>query len=336
MQRHSPGRYWGRIAILIVTYNRLSLLKECVAAIREQTHQAAGVIIVDNHSTDGTAEYLAGLEEDPFVRVITSEENLGGAGGFELGVGEALGKRKSSALCEADPVDFDWLILIDDDAMLEPDFIEKMEGAVASHPDHRLFAGAVKCDGRIDTNHRRNIKSRMIFSEEWISADRYDKPFTCDMATFCGLMISRDIMEKAGAPRGDYFIWYDDSEYCLRCEREAEALGYSGHIMVVPDAVIDHKSRPVEPEGDILMRTDWRSYYGWRNRYDVAKRYLGSITALVVKCEYIVLRAKSRMMARSKDETVKKQGEFNVKMITDVLTDISKNEFGVREEYQRS
>ena len=306
-----------RIAILIVTYNRLSLLKECIAAIMGQICQAAGVIIVDNHSTDGTGEYLVGLSGEaghggdmPYIRVITTDENLGGAGGFELGVREALRD------------DFDWLILIDDDAMLEADFIEKMASAAASHPDHRLFAGAVKCDGRIDTNHRRNIKSRMIFSEEWIAADRYDKPFTCDMATFCGLMISRDIMEKAGAPRGDYFIWYDDSEYCLRCSREAKRQGYERSIMVIPDAVIDHKSRPVEPDGDILMRTDWRSYYGWRNRYDVAKRYLGSITALVVKCEYIVLRAKSRMMARSKDEDMKKQGEFNVRMITDVLRDI--------------
>ena len=305
--------YNMRIAVLIVTYNRLALLRECIDAVLGQTHAASALYIVDNHSEDDTPEFLKDLPNNAkgyegYLHIITSEKNLGGAGGFELGVREAL---KHS--------DFDHLLLIDDDAILAEDFLDKMALGIEGNPKVRLFAGAVSCNGTIDTNHRRNIKNRLIFSEEWISRERYTTPFFCDMATFCGLLIAREVIEKAGVPRGDYFIWYDDTEYCLRCSQASAALGYEKRILVLPEAVIDHRSKPVEPGGDILMRTDWRSSYGWVNRYDVAKTYLGSLTATAVKLEYRVLLAKSHLMTRSSDEKKRTQGEFNVKMIGEVL-----------------
>ncbi|MCR5099079.1 MAG: glycosyltransferase [Lachnospiraceae bacterium] len=325
----------ARIAVLVVTYNRIALLRECVDAVLGQTHAASALYIVDNHSEDGTAEYLEELacqhEDDtchperrakpgaegslPPVRVITSDKNLGGAGGFELGVRTALSEGS----------DFGWLVLIDDDAILAPDFLEKMAAGVDAHPKVRLFAGAVKCRDNIDTNHRRRIKNRLIFSEEWVPEREYATgSFFCDMATFCGLMISREMMEEAGAPRGDYFIWYDDTEYCLRCGRVAAGRGYEERILVLPEAVTDHRSQPVEAGGDILMRTDWRSRYGWANRYDVARRYLGALTAFTVKCEYRILRLKSRIMALSSDEKIRGQGQFNVKMIGEVFDAIGR------------
>ncbi len=320
-----------RIAVLIVTYNRLALLRECVDAVMGQTHAASALYIVDNKSTDGTGDYLAELARHPersegSFHIITSDKNLGGAGGFELGVSEAL---------KYD--DHDLLVLIDDDAMLAPDYLERMADAAEKHPDIAMFAGAVHCDDAVDTNHRRRIKNRLIFSEGWVPGDEYGagRSFFCDMATFCGLVIRRDIIKKAGTPRGDFFIWYDDTEYCLRCGREAAKMDFSDKILVPSDAVIDHRSVPVDPEGDLLMRTDWRSFYGWRNRYYVAREYLGGLTALVVKCEYRVLGIKSRIMSHSADEKTRMQGRFNVKMIADVMRDIRSGRFGAREDYQR-
>ena len=311
-----------RIAVLIVTYNRLALLRECVDAVMGQTHAASALYIVDNNSADGTGKYLAGLS----CHVITSDKNLGGAGGFELGVKEVL---KND--------DHDLLVLIDDDAILDPDHLKRIADAAKKHPDVGMFAGAVYCRGKVDTNHRRRIKSRLIFSEEWVPEDEYrrDGGFFCDMATFCGLAIRSDIIKRAGIPRGDFFIWYDDTEYCLRCGRTGAGLGYGNRILVVPEAMIDHRSTPVEPGGDILMRTDWRSYYGWRNRYYVAREYLGGLTAFVVKCEYRILGAKSYIMSHSANEKTRRQGEFNIGMIADVLRDIRLGSFGVREDYQK-
>ena len=70
----------------------------------------------------------------------------------------------------------------------------------------------------------------------------------------------------------EYFLWYDDIEYCLR-------LMDAGGITVVPDAVLQHKT-VLSKEGmvakGVLHRIGWRQYYGYRNRYDTAKDILGN------------------------------------------------------------
>ena len=94
-------------AVVIVTYNRLELLKECLACVCRQTIPFSRVIVVDNHSTDGTRDYLerredtyilqvsdqeketAKTKEDKKIWVLEEAENLGGAGGFYDGLRRA-------------------------------------------------------------------------------------------------------------------------------------------------------------------------------------------------------------------------------------------------------
>ena len=69
---------------IVVTYNRLSLLKECIHGILSQTKKADNIIVINNQSTDGTGEWLA---TQP-VTTIT-QENKGGAWGFFTGIKSA-------------------------------------------------------------------------------------------------------------------------------------------------------------------------------------------------------------------------------------------------------
>src|SRR5580692_151783 len=73
-----------RVCAVLVTYNRLALLKEAVAAVRQQSRKADFMVIVDNGSTDGTSEWLAASAGSD-VRIIT-QPNLGGSGGFHTGM----------------------------------------------------------------------------------------------------------------------------------------------------------------------------------------------------------------------------------------------------------
>ena len=75
-----------KVNCVIVTYNRLALLKECLAAIEKQTYPIHKVIVIDNCSTDGTEEYLKAYAVRPQFQIIRTEQNIGGAGGFSLGV----------------------------------------------------------------------------------------------------------------------------------------------------------------------------------------------------------------------------------------------------------
>ena len=71
------------VTAIVVTYNRLPLLKQCLAALRAQTVQGFTVLLVDNASTDGTADYIKTLAM-PGLVCRNPGENLGGAGGFAV------------------------------------------------------------------------------------------------------------------------------------------------------------------------------------------------------------------------------------------------------------
>ena len=94
-----------KTAVVIVTHNRIELLKECLGCVDSQEIPFSRVIVVNNSSTDGTKEYLDSISDKRYC-IIHSEENLGGAGGFYV------------ALKEAQKEEFDWVLIIDDDAMI--------------------------------------------------------------------------------------------------------------------------------------------------------------------------------------------------------------------------
>ena len=71
------------VGVVIVTYNRLSLLKITLCKVLAQTFSDIEVLVVDNFSTDGTREYLSALKN---VSTLFLEENAGPAGGFHEGI----------------------------------------------------------------------------------------------------------------------------------------------------------------------------------------------------------------------------------------------------------
>ena len=67
----------GDYAVVVVTYNRLELLKECLERVENQTAPAGKIIVVNNASADGTAEYLRKYKEkDSHYRVITDRKSV--------------------------------------------------------------------------------------------------------------------------------------------------------------------------------------------------------------------------------------------------------------------
>ena len=78
------------IIAVIVTYNRKELLKENMEALINQSYKEFDILVVDNASTDGTFEYIKRLVNDnDFISYFNTGKNLGGAGGFSLGIKEA-------------------------------------------------------------------------------------------------------------------------------------------------------------------------------------------------------------------------------------------------------
>ncbi|WP_314508443.1 glycosyltransferase, partial [uncultured Rothia sp.] len=84
------GQHEPRAVAVVVTYNRRDLLPKTLAGIASGRMRPVAVVIVDNASTDDTAAYLDSLEYDLPVDRITLRQNMGGAGGFAVGIDRAL------------------------------------------------------------------------------------------------------------------------------------------------------------------------------------------------------------------------------------------------------
>ena len=83
------------VACVVVTYNRLGCLKQCLNALRNQSCQQFDIIVVNNGSTDGTKEFLDSQKDI----IVIHQQNLGGAGGFYAGMKYMMEHEKYTHLC---------------------------------------------------------------------------------------------------------------------------------------------------------------------------------------------------------------------------------------------
>lgn len=247
-----------KINVVIVTYNRLNLLKEAANAVVNQTYKAHKIFIVDNCSTDGTDDFLRKFAGDRII-VTRTQRNIGGAGGFAEGV----------KLCEKSG-EYDYLMLIDDDAILNPDCLEALATAIEKHPNVPAFSTVVKTKGVIDIRHHQRFAPRLLARLSNVPVNEYGRDsFFCDIASFCGVVVKNSIIKRIGLPETDFFIWYDDVEYSIR-------INQFGRILNVNNACLNHKTTAAPPK-EMLS---WKSYYGYRNLLVITRRHMTPIATM--------------------------------------------------------
>lgn len=240
------------ITAVLVTYNRLELLKESLGALLNQTVPLSKIVIVNNASTDGTKEYLKEMKKIYHnIIIISLKKNLGGSGGFYHGM-----KYASS-------LDTNWILLLDDDAILNFNFVEEIAVNIKKYPKIQAFCGVVKNNGKLKENFQRGlIKNKVFYRLQPVSVNLYKgKNFKCDTFSFVGVVICNEIVKKIGLPEKRYFIWGDDLEYSLRVRNNT-------NILNINTAIINHKCSEENKE------LSWKTYYGERNQIITKKKYI--------------------------------------------------------------
>jgi rhamnopyranosyl-N-acetylglucosaminyl-diphospho-decaprenol beta-1,3/1,4-galactofuranosyltransferase len=215
-----------RIAAVVVTFNRLDLLRDLVDVL-VKVPDLDEVLVVDNASTDGTGEWLAGLRDQighDQVHGRTLRANTGGAGGFHEGLRWAVERG----------ADLVWLM--DDDGTPDPDCLETL----LTHADDLDFWGPVVVD-RADPERlvfpiRLPGGSRVVHAMDDVRRAARDGLIHGIVIPFNGVLVTRALVERIGLPRKEFFIWGDDHEYRLRAERAG------ARIATVVDARVLHPS----------------------------------------------------------------------------------------------
>lgn len=295
-----------KIAVVMVTYNRIECLKTALKKYEDQSKLPAYIVVVNNASTDSTKEYLENWKNETATNiqkiVIHCNENTGGSGGFSRGMEEAI------------KLDCDFLFLADDDAYAEPDMLKELEIAYNSCNKDEVAALCTAIFNYTDyeITHRCKIKKN-LFNIKLIGLpkENYSKDkFEIDTLSFVGAAIKIDTVQRIGLPKKEYFIYFDDVEYSLRIRKE-------GKIICVPKSImhhdVGHNSIPA-----------WKYYYDIRNWIDmirchynfwyyicaVALRYIkhGSILAQKRKGKEYSDMCKTAI----KDSMEKKLGKSNI------------------------
>ena len=207
------------VAVIVVTYNRLRLLEECLEALRGQTYRGFDILVVDNASTDGTGDRLRPMAERGELLYYNTGANLGGAGGFNYGLrrGYELG--------------YQYFWLMDDDTVPTPTALEAIvrAGEALGGDYGYLCSRAVWTDGTLCKMNLPDAPGGGPLSEP-----DENGLVPIERATFVGFFVARGIVERVGLPIREFFIWSDDTNYCLRINRIAK--GYWA-----ADSVVTHK-----------------------------------------------------------------------------------------------
>ena len=213
-----------RVVAVVVTWNRRELLRESLAAVTFQTTPPAAVVVVDNASTDGSADLVTA--EFPAADLLMLSRNVGGAGGFAAGVRQAVFTHHA---------DLVWLL--DDDTVSQPGALAALLSARAAYglPAPALLASRVVwTDGRDHPMNTPREKPRVGHPER--AAAARVGCVAIRSASFVSVLVDAEQVRSRGLPLADYFLWNDDFEFTTRLLRGRRGL-------YCPASTVVHKTR---------------------------------------------------------------------------------------------
>lgn len=229
------------IAAIVITFNRLELLKKTIDGLKSQTHKIDEIIVVNNGSSDGTTEWLA---QDSVLSVVI-QENTGSSGGQYTGFKTAYERGH------------EWIWAMDDDVVPRTDCLENMVKTIDINkviaPLRISNNGTPFINDTIEFNLNNPFKNiwQRLLSQKDLNKDM----IKAVGLTFEGPMFHRTLIEKIGLPEKKFFIYGDDTEYMIR----AFKAGFESYINT--NAKLDR----MLDAPDLNKEFSWKNYYIIRN-----------------------------------------------------------------------
>lgn len=230
-----------KIAAVVVTYNRLELLKQCIDSIKNQTRKLDEIIVANNSSTDGTLEWLNSNKD---LTVIT-QENSGSAGGQYTGIKTAYEKG------------YDWIWCLDTDVIPNTDALEKLiEVKNNNEKIGFLSSNIFYPDGNLAyANIPELAKTYYVLN----SISKYQIVPVLS-SSFGSVLFPREVIKKVGLPAKEFFIWGDDAEFTLRIIQN----DYQGFLVLKSTAIHYNDINDAAPYKNLKL-SNVKFLFGIRN-----------------------------------------------------------------------
>ncbi|MBS4913647.1 MAG: glycosyltransferase family 2 protein [Veillonella sp.] len=224
------------IVAIVVTYNRLELLKECIQSLQSQSIPL-DILVVDNNSNDGTRDYVESLVLDQENIIYRNTgKNLGGAGGFNFGVKQAAN------------LNYKYVWIMDDDCIVQQNTLTEFLNFTGKNKETYGFL-ASKVLWRDSSLCTMNIQRKSVYRN--VTVKEFNEPIIkVKMSSFVSLFIPMCVVKEVGFPIKDFFIWSDDWEYTRRISRK-----YTCYLL--NNSTVVHKSK--SNKGADISTADWRN-----------------------------------------------------------------------------
>ena len=250
-------------SVIVVNWNGKHHLETCLYALERQTYPDYEIILVDNGSSDGSAEFVE--RNFPSVRVLRLPENKGFCGGNNIGIQQSRGE---------------YIALINNDTEADPDWLLESVKALESHPEAGFTASRIRLldiRGLLDTAGDLFYNTGYPGKRGWLQPDgpEYDKNAWVFGACAGAAVYRRSMLNRIGLFDEDFFNYVEDIDLSFR----AQIAGY--RCLYVASAIVYHKV-----SATIGFDNSRKQYWSHRNHWyallknlpaPLMRRYLGRI-----------------------------------------------------------
>lgn len=234
------------VVSVILNTNRRDDTLECLESLSRSRYTNHQVVVLDNHSTDGSVEAIC--EKFPQARMVRLEENLGYAGNNNVGIQIAL------------EMGADWVFVLNEDTVLDADCLGRLVEAGESDPKIGIVGPMVYHFDEPEYIQSGGGILGPYWQSRHLAKDEPDRgqlkeTHPVEWISGCAILVRRAVIEQVGMIDARFFYYWEETEWCLR----AGKAGWK--IMHVPAAKLWHKGvqRFYSPKPSLY-------YYSTRNR----------------------------------------------------------------------
>ncbi|MFN0115279.1 MAG: glycosyltransferase family 2 protein [Paracoccaceae bacterium] len=223
------------VSVIVVSYGTRDLTVRAVTSSLAGTSLPVEVIVVDNGSTDGTADAITAIGKP--VRLIARGRNIGFGRACNLASEEARGR---------------YLLLLNSDTVCRPGAIDRLVAFAGANPGARIWGGRTLYeDGRLNPNSCWRAKSvwslfcsavglsaalrgSRLFNPETYPDWRRDTVREVDIVSGCFFLTERSFWQSLGGFDPRYFLYGEEADFCARARRAG------ARPLFTPEAAIVH------------------------------------------------------------------------------------------------
>lgn len=240
-----------KVAVVILNYKLRKLTLDCIDSVKKSIFQDIKIYVVDNNSGDDIKKKL-----DSQTTFIQAGSNLGYAGGNNLGITAALKDGCNLIFIINPDTKVDVLCIASCVELMSSDQTIGVVGPKILFSDRAIiwYAGGIFDYDNVLGTHR---------GVDQQDVGQFNKIEETDFVSGAAMMVKREVFERIGLFDEKYFLYYEDSDFCLRAKEKGFKLVYN------PRALVYHKNAQATGLGSALQ-----DYFITRNRMLLASKFL--------------------------------------------------------------